>query len=177
MLVLSSQSTPLQSNTVIWLCVPERVRTFQKGRPANKAKLRRWWTYLSQLQLSLHHIQGVKKECADYISCHKFDDMIGARTEELGKEPFSRMDVHLDLNVTMIRPLDGLQCVENLKQFGDIYERLEKRLQPVLVNQDQWNRIRPISGMRTRTSCLATVFRPSSSGPMSPLVILVKAVP
>ena len=50
------------------------------------------------------------------------------------------MDVHLDLNMTMIRPLDGLQQSEYLKEFGDIYKRLEKRLEPLLVNQDQWKR-------------------------------------
>ena len=63
--------------------------------------------------------------------------MIGARSEELAKEVFSRMDVHLDLNITMIRPLDGLQGVEYLKDFGDICKRLGKRLERVLVNQAQ----------------------------------------
>ena len=52
------------------------------------------------------------------------------------------MDVHLDLNMTMIRPLDGLQQAEYLKEFGDIYKRLEKRLEPLLVNQEQWKRDR-----------------------------------
>ena len=40
----------------------------KKGPPLQKAKLRCWWTYLSQLRLSVHHIQGVKNECADYIN-------------------------------------------------------------------------------------------------------------
>ena len=80
-----------------------------KGPPPEKAKVRRWLTYLSQQRLSVHHIQGVKNECADYISRNNFDDMIGARSQELAKEAFSRMDVHLELNMTMIRPLDGLQ--------------------------------------------------------------------
>ena len=62
------------------------------------------------------------------------------RSEALAKEAFSRMDVHLDLNMTMIPPLDGLQQSEYLKEFGDIYKRLEKRLEPLLVNQDQWKR-------------------------------------
>ena len=93
---------------------------------------------MSQLQLSAHHIQGVKNECADYISRNNFDDMIGARFEELVREAFGRMEVHLDLNMTMIRPLDGLQQVEYLKEFGDIYKRLGKRLEPVLVDQQQW---------------------------------------
>ena len=50
------------------------------------------------------------------------------------------MDVHLELNMTMIRPLDGLQQVGYVKEFGDIYKRLEKRLEPALVNQKQWKR-------------------------------------
>ena len=140
MLVLSSQARLLGSNPVVWLCDQEPVRTFQKGPPPEKAKLRRWWTYLSQLRLTVHHIQGVKKECADYISRNNFDALIDARSEALAKEPFSRMDVHLDLNMTMIRPLDGLQQAEYLKEFGDIYKRLEKRLEPLVVNQDQWKR-------------------------------------
>ena len=68
--------------------------------------------------------------------------MIGARSEELAKEAFSRMDVHLDLNMTIIRPLDGLRQVEYLREFGDISKRLQKRLEPVLVNQEQWKRDR-----------------------------------
>ena len=88
----------------------------------------------------MHHNQGVKNKCADYISRNTFDDMIGARSEQLAKEAFSRMDVHLDLNMTMNRPLDGLRQMEYLKEFGDIYKRLENRLEPVLVNQEQWKR-------------------------------------
>ena len=90
--------------------------------------------------LSVHCIQVVKNECADYISRNNFEDMIGARSEELAKEAFSRMDVHLELNRTMIRPPDGVRQVEYLKEFGDIYQRLEKRLEPVKVNQEQWKR-------------------------------------
>ena len=68
MLVLSSQARLLASNPVVSLCNQEPVRTFQKGPPPEKAKLRRWWTYLSQLRLTVHHIQGVKNECADYLA-------------------------------------------------------------------------------------------------------------
>ena len=105
-----------------------------------KAKLRCWWTYLSQLRLTVHHIQGMKTECADYISRNNFDALIGTRSEALAKEAFRRMDVHLDQHMTMISPLDGLQQSEYLKEFGDIYKRLEKRLEPLLVNQHQWKR-------------------------------------
>ena len=66
--------------------------------------------------------------------------MIGARSEELANEAFSRMDAYLDLNMNLIRPLNGLKQVQYLKEFGDIYKRLEKHLEPVPVNQEQWKR-------------------------------------
>ena len=140
MLVLSSQPRLLGSNPVVWLCDQEAVRTFQKGPPPEKAGLRRWWTYLSQLRLTVHHIQGVKNECAEYISRTNFDALIGGRSEALAKEAFSPRDVHLDLNMTMIQPLDGLQQAEYLKEFGDIYKPLDKHLEPLLFNQEQWKR-------------------------------------
>ena len=76
--------------------------------------------------------------------------MIGARSEELAKEAFSRMDVHLDLNITTIRPLDRLQQVEYVKEFGDIYKRLEKRLvNPPWLTRNSRSGTRLTSGMRT----------------------------
>ena len=50
------------------------------------------------------------------------------------------MYVPLDLDMTMFRPLDGLQQVEYLEEFGDVYKCLEKRLKPALINQEQWKR-------------------------------------
>ena len=109
MLVLSSKSRLLVSSPVVWLCDQEPVPGLQMGPTHEKAKLRRWCTYLSHVHLSVHHIKGAKNKCAEYISRNNFADMIGAWSEELAKEAFRRMDVHLDLNMTMIRPLDGLQ--------------------------------------------------------------------
>ena len=57
MLVLSSQARLLGSNPVVWLCDQEPIRTLQKDPPPEKAKVRRWWTYVSQLRLTVHHIQ------------------------------------------------------------------------------------------------------------------------
>ena len=140
MLVLSSEARLLGSNPVVWLCDQEPVRTFQKGLRPEKGKLRRRWAYLSQLRLTLHHIQGVKNECADYVSRNNSDALIGALSEALAKEALSCMEVHLDLNMTMIHSLDGPQQAEYLKEFEDIYKRLEKRLEPLLINQEQWKR-------------------------------------
>ena len=162
---------------MVRLCDQEPVCTFQEGPPSEKAKLRRWWTYLSQLRLSVHHIQGVKNECADYISRNNFDDMIGARSEELAKEAFSRMDVHLDLTMTMIRPLDGLQQVEYLKEFGDIYKCLEKRLEPALVNKEQMKRDKTYLWHEDLIVMPRNRKRHSPSGPMSPVVMWERTVP
>ena len=67
MLVLLSQSRLLGSNPIVWLCDQEPVKSFQKGPPPEKAKLKRWWTYLSQFRLTVHHIPGIKGELSDYI--------------------------------------------------------------------------------------------------------------
>ena len=96
MLVLSSGSRLLASNPVVWLCDQQVVRNFQKRLPPEEAKLRPWWTFLSQLPFSVHHIQGVQNVCSDYISRKNFDDMIAARSDELAKAAFSRMDVYVD---------------------------------------------------------------------------------
>ena len=67
MLVLSSQSRLLGSNPFVWLGDQEPVKSFQKGPPPQKAKLKRWWTYLSQFRLTVHHIPRIKNELSDYI--------------------------------------------------------------------------------------------------------------
>ena len=33
------------------------MKSFLKGPPPEKAKLKRWWTYLSQFRLTVHHIR------------------------------------------------------------------------------------------------------------------------
>ena len=109
---------------MVWLCDQEPVRIFQRRPPPEKGKLQRQWAHLSKLRLTMHQTRGIKNECADYIRQNNFDDLIGAKSEELAKEAFTRMDVHLDLNMTMIKPLDGLRGVEYPKNFGDIYKRL-----------------------------------------------------
>ena len=107
MLVLSSQSRQLGTNPIFWLCDQEPVKTFQKGHPPEKAKLKRWWTYLSQLRLTVHHIQGVKNEMADYISRKNFDTLLGESSEPLAKEAFQRMDIQPDLSMRTAGVLEG----------------------------------------------------------------------
>ena len=107
MLVLSSQSRPLGSSSIVWLCDQEPVKSFQKGPPLEKAKLKRWWTYLSEFRLTVHHIPGIKNELSDYILRNNFDDLIGETSEALAKEAFQRMDVQLDLSMRTAGNLEG----------------------------------------------------------------------
>ena len=97
MLVLSSQSRLLGSNLIVWLCDQEPVKSFQKGPPSEKAKLKLCRTYLSQFRFTVHDIPGIKNELSDYISRNNFDALIGESSEVLAKEAFQRMDFQLDL--------------------------------------------------------------------------------
>ena len=99
MLVLSSQSRLLGTNPIIWLCDQDPVKMCRRGPPPEEAKLKRWWTYLSQFRLTVHHIQGIKNEMADYIPRNNFDALLGESSEALAKEAFQRMDVELDLSM------------------------------------------------------------------------------
>ena len=75
------------------------MKYFEKGPPPEKAKLKRWWTYLSQFRLTVHHIPGIETELSDYISRNNFDALIDESSEALAKEAFQRMDVQLDLSM------------------------------------------------------------------------------
>ena len=107
MLMTSSQSRLLESNAIVWLCDQEPVKSFQKGRRPQKAKLKQWWTYLSQFRLTVHHIPGMQNELSDYISRNNFDALIGESSEALAKEAFQRMDVQLDLYMRTAGILEG----------------------------------------------------------------------
>ena len=93
MLVLSSQSRLLGSNPFFWLCDEDLVKSFQKGPGPEKAKLKRWWTYLSQFTLTAHHYPGIKNELPDHISRNNVAVLIGESFEALAKEAFQGMDI------------------------------------------------------------------------------------
>ena len=83
------------------------MKTFQKGPPPEEAKQKRWWTYLSQFRLTVHHTQGIKNEIADYISRNNFDALLGESSEALAKEACQCMDVQLDLSMRTAGVLEG----------------------------------------------------------------------
>ena len=120
MLVLSSQSRLLGSSPIVWLCDQEPVKSFQKGPPWGKAKLKRWWSYLRQFRLTDHHIPSIKNEPSDYISRKSFDALIGESSEALAKEAFQRMDVQLDLSMRTAGILEAWSLTVHQSQYKDI---------------------------------------------------------
>ena len=90
MLMVSSQYRLLGSNPVVWLCDQEPVPTFQKGPPPEETNVRRWWTYLRQLRLSVHHIPGVKNAVRTTSAAttlrHNWCQVWGTRQE--GVQPY-----------------------------------------------------------------------------------------
>ena len=138
MLVLLSPSRLLGSNPIVWLCDQEPVKSFQKGPPPEKAKLKRWWTYLSQFRLTVHHIPGIKNELSDYISRNNFDALIGESSEALAKEAFQRMDVQLDLSMRTAGILEGWSLTDYQSEYEEILQSLSTGLEPRVIDGHQW---------------------------------------
>ena len=138
MLVLSSQSRLLGTNPVVWLCDQEPVKTFQKGPPPEKAKLKRWRTYLSQFRLTVHHIPGIKNKMADYISRNNFDALLGKSSEALAKEAFQSMDVQLDLSMRTAGVLEGWSLRDYQAEYQCVLSTLSDGLEARLIDGDHW---------------------------------------
>ena len=149
MLVLSSQSRLLGSNPIVWLCDEEPVKSFQKGPPPEKVKLKRWWTYLSQFRLIVHHIPGIKKELSDYISRNNFDALIGGSSEALAKEAFQRMDVQLDLSMRTAGIREGWSLTDYQSEYKDILQTLALVSNPVSLTGNSGIKISSTSSTRT----------------------------
>ena len=136
MLVLSSQSRLLGTNPIVWLCDQECVKTFQKGTHPEKAKLKRWWTYLSQFRLTVHRVQGIKNEMADYISRNNFAALLVESSEALAKEAFQRMDVQLDLSMRTASVLEGWSLRDYHAEYKCVLQSLSDGLEARLIDGD-----------------------------------------
>ena len=138
MLVLSSQSRILGSNPIVRPRDQEPLKSFQKGPPPKKAKLKQWWTYLGQFRLTVHHNPGIKNELSDYISRNNFDALIGESSEGLAKEAFQRMDVQLDLSMQTAVTLDGWRLTDYQSEYKEILQTLSTGLEPRVIDGHQW---------------------------------------
>ena len=138
MLVLPSHSRLLGTNPIVWLCDEEPVKTFQKGPLPERARVKRWWTYLSHFRLTVHQIQGIKKEMADYISRNHFDALLGESSEALAKQAFQRMDVQLDLSMRTAGVLEGWSLSDYQAEYQCVLSPLSDGLEARLIDGDRW---------------------------------------
>ena len=115
----------------------EIVKSFHKGPPPEKAKLKQWWTYLSHFRLTVHHIPGIKNELSDYISRNNFDALIGESSEALAKEAFQRMDVQLDLSMRTAGILEGWSLTNYQSEYKEILQTLSTGLEPRVIEGHQ----------------------------------------
>ena len=136
-LVLSPQSRLLGTNRIVWLCDQEPLKTFQKGPPPEKVELKRWWTYLSHFGLTVHHIQGIKKEMADFISCKNFDGLLGESSEALAEDTFQRMDVQLDLSMRTAGVLEGWSLRHYRAEYKCVLDPSSDGLEARLIQGDR----------------------------------------
>ena len=93
----SNYSTYNEEPLALMLLLSEQevVKTFQNVAPPENAKVKRWWTHLSQFKLTVHPIPGKENPLADWISHTNFDALLGESSELSAKEAFKRMDVQL----------------------------------------------------------------------------------
>ena len=143
------------------------MKSFQKGPPPEKAKLKRWWTYLSQFRLTVHHIPGIKDELSDYISRNNFDALISESSEALAKEAFQRMDVQLDLSMRTAGILEGWGGTDYQSEYKEILETLSTGLEPRVIDGHQWYKTTSTSSTRTVLSYLRPDLMGAYSGPIS----------
>ena len=138
MLVFSFQSRLLGTNPIFWLCDQVPVKNLQKGPPPEKAKLKRWWTYLGQFRLTVHHIQGIKSGIADYLSRNNFDALLGESLEALAKEAFHRMDVQLDLSMSTAGLLEGWSLRDYHAEYEYVLNSLSDGSEARLIDGNRW---------------------------------------
>ena len=114
------------------------MKSYEKGPPAEKAKTKRWGTYVSQFRLTVHHIPGIKNELSDCILRNDFDALIGESSEALAKEAFQRMDIELDLSMRTAGGLEGGSVTDYQSQCKNILQTLSTGLAPRVIGGHQW---------------------------------------
>ena len=138
MLALSWQFRLLGTKPIVCFCDQEPVTTLQKGTPPEKANLKQWCTYLSQFRLTVHRIQGINNEMADYISRNNFDALLPESSEALAKEAFQRMDVQLNLSMRTAGVLEGWSLKDYQSEYQCVPNSLSDGLEARLIDGKRW---------------------------------------
>ena len=104
-LLMGSQYRILSDQRLVWFCDQQPAATFLNNPPPEKKHMRRWWTFLSQFNLNIYHLPGVKNELCDYLSRNNFNSLYQVDTEGLARKAFQKMDTQLDLGMEKVLDL------------------------------------------------------------------------
>ena len=130
-LTIASQYRILSHLPIIWFCDHEALKNYLDKEPPTNHRQRRWYVYLSQFQLRVVHIPGLKNELCDWLSRHDFDGKIGTNCETLAQEAFIRMDRQLDLGLQAILILATSDLKMSNQDYKDSeYKSLWEKLEP-----------------------------------------------
>ena len=73
---------------------------------------------------NMYRVPGLKNELCDWLSRANFDQKTSATSESLSREPFQKMNVHLDLTMSKAELLSSLRKSDYLEEYGDILKAL-----------------------------------------------------
>ena len=105
--------------------------------------LRCWWTFLAQPKLNIYRVPVVKNELCDWLSRENLDAKISASSEELSRDAFQKMDVHLDRTMSKAELLSSLRksdYLAALAALADEQDRVANEQDIPLYNQTEMER-------------------------------------
>ena len=102
-----------------------------------KKRLQQWWVFLSQLRLTVHHIQGLGNELSNELGRNSFDDRLGQSSEELARDALAKIDVQLDLFMKTTQPQRKWGKGDLSKYYAETMKQLQLR-QVQMIAGEQW---------------------------------------
>jgi len=136
-LTLASQKRIVSHLPIIWFTDQQPLKEFLKKDPPLKARLLRWYAFLSQLRLNIQHIPGLKNELCDYLSRNNFQEKFQVDLEDLAKDAFQKMDAQLDLRMEVLTL--EVQKEDLQRDFEEIWNTLEP-FKAKMIEGQQWYR-------------------------------------
>ena len=137
-LAIGSQQRIVGHLPIVWLCDQQAAKAFIKNPAPENSRLRRWWTFLSQLRLTIFHLPGVKNELCDYLSRELFNEKYSTDIEAIAKEAFQRMDVHLDLRLEALDKEDEWRKEDYMPEYREEWDLLKEGESKTIQEQMFW---------------------------------------
>ena len=128
-LAISTQFRMLAHQKIVWFCDNQATRSFIDSAPPTNPRLRRWYTFLAQMSLTIKHISGLKNELCDWLSRGQFESLVQEDFDSIAGQAFERMDQQLDFGI-LFKISDVLKFSKEdylESEYKDIWNSLEER--------------------------------------------------